>query len=248
MDVGCWDAGEPARNQLGPCGIRSIDGIILAGIRRRTRRPETQIAAVIGQSVGCPGAFMADDGLHHAAAVAPRAHRERGEQLREAAIARNIIDVDLRTTPAVLAIVCTEQLAPFVDLQRLPRIEHRYGLQMTGRRRRARIRDVDHRYAEVCRIAGRRAAGRRGRAVIGANASVPVPELGRLPVRAIAFALPDELEIAIESLEAGGAQRRGHLALQARFGMIVGTARGLRYGQWNRALIRPPVTTIGGSR
>src|SRR2546425_7078571 len=91
----------------------------------------------------------------------------------------------------------------------------------------------------------RQAPRRRSGAVISADAAVPVPELGRLPVRAIAFALPDELEIAIESLEAGGAQRRGHLALQAGFGMIVGTARCLRYGQWNRALIRPPLT-IGG--
>src|SRR3989442_3097528 len=81
--------------------------------------------------------------------------------------------------------------------------------------------------------------GERG-SVIGANASVPVPEFGRLPVGAITLALADELQIAIESLEAGGAQRRGHLALQARFGMIVGTARCLRYGQWNRALIRRP--------
>jgi hypothetical protein len=78
------------------------------------------------------------------------------------------------------------------------------------------------------------------------------PELGRLPVRAIALGLADELEIAIESLEAGGAQRRGNLALQGGFGMIVGTAGCFGYGQWNRAFVMPvttiPVTTIGGSR
>src|SRR3989442_13036062 len=104
------------------------------------------------------------------------------------------------------------------------------------------IDDVNHGHAQVRSIE----RGERS-AVIGTNAALAIPELGRLPVRSIAFALPDELEVAIESLEAGSAQRRGHLALQARFGMIVGTARCLRYGQWHRALIRPPLT-IGGSR
>jgi hypothetical protein len=55
-----------------------------------------------------------------------------------------------------------------------------------------------------------------------------VTVLGRLPVRTVASALRDQLQIAIESMEAGRPQRRGDLALQRGFGMIVGAACRLR--------------------
>ena len=59
-------------------------------------------------------------------------------------------------------------------------------------------------------------------------------ELVRLPVRAIAAHLSDQLEIAVEALEATSAQRRRDLALQGRLGVIAPAARRLWNGQWRR--------------
>ena len=65
-------------------------------------------------------------------------------------------------------------------------------------------------------------------------------ELRRLPVCAVASALTDQLEIAVESGEAGRSSRRRHLSLQLGLRMIVGTAGRLGNRQWNR--------TTGGLR
>src|SRR2546425_10950529 len=73
------------------------------------------------------------------------------------------------------------------------------------------------------------ASRRRRRSVVAADARVLVAvlaiavivvvvaiaallELRGLPVRAVAFALPKQLQVAVEALEAGRAHRRRHLA------------------------------------
>ena len=148
------------------------------------------------------------------------------QQLRRAAIARDIIDVDLGTAPAVVAVVRSQQLAALVHLQRFPRVQHRGRRQVAGRRRLIRFGDVDHgrtQVGPVCRA--------ERRAVVGADVVVLVPKLGRLPVGAIAPALAHQLKVAVETLEAGRAQSRRHLALQACLGVIVLAARGLGNGE-----------------
>jgi len=60
-------------------------------------------------------------------------------------------------------------------------------------------------------------------------------ELVRLPVRAVAAHLSDQLEIAVEALEAGSAQRHRDLALQdarGRLGVIMRATLSLGDGQW----------------
>src|SRR5258707_12053355 len=98
-----------------------------------------------------------------------------------------------------MAVVRGEELAPLVDLQRLPWVEHRRGGEIAHRRRIAIVGDVDDGYAQV-----RAVEGAECRAVIGTDravlVSVPFPvanaagplsvlELGRLPVRTVAPAL-----------------------------------------------------------
>src|SRR3984893_5217021 len=72
---------------------------------------------------------------------------------------------------------------------------------------------------------------RECRAVKGALVAGAICEPRVLPVRTVAFALPQKLKVAAESLEACRAQRRRHLALQRGFRCIVGTARSLRHCQ-----------------
>src|SRR4029077_16832410 len=66
---------------------------------------------------------------------------------------------------------------------------------------------------------------------------VLVPEFGRLPVGAIAPALADQLQVAVEALKARRAQRRRHLALQPGLRVIVGAARGFRDGERSHPFI-----------
>ncbi len=68
-------------------------------------------------------------------------------------------------------------------------------------------------------------------------------ELVRLPVRAVAAHLSDQLEIAVEALEAASAQKRWNLALQGRLGVIAPAAGRLWNGQWRRGRRRctPPI-------
>src|SRR5258708_21363157 len=89
---------------------------------------------------------MAGDGMHKAA-IASRTDRYCREQLGEATILRQVVDIDFRTAAAVLAIVRAQKLAPFVDLQRLPRIKHRRRLKKPRGYRLTRVGHIDDRYA-----------------------------------------------------------------------------------------------------
>src|SRR6185312_13639765 len=59
-------------------------------------------------------------------------------------------------------------------------------------------------------------------------------ELRGLPVGAVAAILPDQLQVAVEALEARDAQRDRNLALQRAFRPIVRPAFRLRHRQRNR--------------
>ena len=72
------------------------------------------------------------------------------------------------------------------------------------------VDDAAHRAA-----ASRLAVGERG-AVIAAVVPGPVLEFRRLPVRAVAAALPDQLQVAVEALEARRAQARPALGPASR--------------------------------
>src|SRR5262249_42860568 len=151
---------------------------------------------------------MADD-LMHKAAVSARTDGGRREQLREPAILRDVVNIDFRTAAAILAIVGTQKRAPFVDLQRLPRIEHRGGLEEARGYRIFRVGHIDNRHTITGGIPGRRTTRGRRTPVIGANApailafslalAIAVSEaltpLGRLPVGAIVFDLAEKLEV-----------------------------------------------------
>src|SRR6185312_3803719 len=64
-----------------------------------------------------------------------------------------------------------------------------------------------------------------------------VPELRGLPIGAVDFVLADEVEVAVEPVEAGGAQRRGHLALERGLRMIVRAAFGLGNDERGRVCV-----------
>src|SRR5258708_6853607 len=70
-------------------------------------------------------------------------------------------------------------------------------------------------------------------------------ELRGLPVRAVAFALAEELEVAVEALEAGGAQCRRHLALQSDLGIVMRTAHGFGDRERDRPVAGVLSTTVG---
>src|SRR4051812_25025209 len=101
------------------------------------------------------------------------------------------------------------------------------------------VGDVDDGHAEM-RAVGRAECGAMvstDRTILVAVASavadtaraLAVLKLGGLPVGAVALALTNQLQIAIEALEAGRAQIRWDLTLQGGFRFIAGTADGLRY-------------------
>src|SRR6266849_4132533 len=69
------------------------------------------------------------------------------------------------------------------------------------------------------------------------RSTVLVPEFGRLPVGAIAPALADQLQVAVEALKAAGTQCRRHLTLQRGLGVIVGAAGGFGYGVKRRSIL-----------
>jgi hypothetical protein len=113
-----------------------------------------------------------------------------------AAVDRNIVDIDLRSSPAsqaaVVALVGTWQCPALIDLERLPRIEHRRRRQISGHRRPVHVCDIDHRHCELRPVYG----AVRG-PVVGAFVHA-VFEFRRLPLRAVASNLTDELQIAAE--------------------------------------------------
>jgi len=73
------------------------------------------------------------------------------------------------------------------------------------------------------------------------------PVLGRLPVRAVALALGEEFEIAVEPLEARRAQRSGYLSLQGGFRMIAGPTRRFGDRQRDRIVTVPVAIAISGT-
>src|SRR5882672_1815944 len=79
--------------------------------------------------------------------------------------------------------------------------------------------------------------GGESRAVIAAGMAHSVLEFSRLPVRSVAPALTNKLEVAVEALEAGRPQGRRYLALQRGLRLIPRGALGSGYGQRNLALI-----------
>src|SRR5262249_44511795 len=146
-------------DELGPPGIGCIDGVILA---------LTCIAAVIGQPVGRPRAFMAGDFMHQAT-IGPRTDRRRREQLGESTILRDVVDIDFWTAAAILPIVRAEQLASLVHLQRLPRIKHRRRLKETGSHHFFRIGDIVDWHTVASSIPGWWADTWRSASVVAAN-------------------------------------------------------------------------------
>ena len=208
---------------IGPYGdhlrlgeVGGIDGVILP-----TVGPE--IATVVSQPIWRPSAFVPDDWRHDTAASScPDCHR--GKQLREPAISRYVVNIHLRATTAVMTIVRGKQLASLVDLQRLPGIKHRSRGEIPGWRWVSRIGEINDRYTHM-RSVGRGECG----AVIAARVAYAVLELGRLPVRAVALALADKLQVAVEPVKSCRPQVRRHLPLQRGLGVIAGAAHGSGY-------------------
>src|ERR1700731_2624972 len=67
--------------------------------------------------------------------------------------------------------------------------------------------------------------------------SPSILEFGRLPVRPIDPALANELQVAVEALEATRPQGSRHLPLQRGLGVILESAHGFGHGQRNVATI-----------
>ena len=217
---------------LRPGRVGHVNGVV--GLVRR-------IPDVVSQAVGCKRTLMAY-GLNRRqrSAVRAGADGDRRQQLWGPAVPGKIVDVDVGAAAAVRAFVRRQQLAALVDLQRLPGIEHRGGLQITRQVRIVRIGKIDHAGSVGGRITRLRAQRGRLRTIIAASVQrlgfgpvaivtrrlAPLLEFCRLPVAAVVAALGEQLQIAVESLEAGRAQCGGHLSLQSRLGIIVGTAHG----------------------
>ena len=179
--------------------VGDVDRIDVAG---------AQVGAVIGQPVGRKGAFVPSN-VGHELTAARQSDFEARQQLRRPAVARDVIQVDFRTAIAVQGVDGTKQLPAVVDLERLPRVDHRRCLQV-GRRSGSRcIGRIDSPYADV------RAIGRcRGGVEVRTVVTCLVDEPRVLPARSIAAHLPDKLQIAAEPLEsARRPQRRRYLAL-----------------------------------
>src|SRR5229473_1298864 len=70
-------------------------------------------------------------------------------------------------------------------------------------------------------------------------------ELRGLPVRAVAFALAEELEVAVEALEAGCAQCRRHLALQSDLGIVMRAAHGFGDRERDRPVVGVLSAAVG---
>src|SRR5690348_482190 len=132
--------------------------------------------------------------------VEPGSHGDARQQLWEAAIARDVVDVEFRTAVAVGRADAGEQLSALVDLERLPGIDHRRRTQVRRRLGARRVRCVDRDHTDV------RAVRRRsGRVVVVALVAGLVLEPRLLPARAVAARLADQLQIATRALETGGA-------------------------------------------
>ena len=63
-------------------------------------------------------------------------------------------------------------------------------------------------------------------------------EFGGLPVRTVAPTLPDELQVAVESVEAVGSQVCRYLALQRSLRVIIGATHGSGHRQLQGLVIR----------
>ena len=142
---------------------------------------------------------MSDDRRGQAGAAIRLANGDRCQELRKTAIAREVVDVDLGTAAAVVTVVRCQELPPLVHFQRLPRIEHRCGGQIAGRRRIACVGDIDDRHSEMRPIGGAERC-----AVISADAMCAFGKFGGLPVGAVAAALSDKLQIAVEPMKSRG--------------------------------------------
>src|SRR5262249_61268267 len=100
-------------------------------------------------------------GEDDSAVVVGQSERHRRKQLRIAAIAGYVEDVDRRIAAAIRSVHGAEHSAPFVDLERLPGIEHRRCCEVRRVVRLRRIADVEGAYAEIrawdsrCRWKGR---------------------------------------------------------------------------------------------
>ena len=144
--------------------------------------------------------------------------------MREPAISRYVVNIHLRATTAVMTIVRGKQLASLVDLQRLPGIKHRRRGEIAVWRRVTGVGDINDRHTYV------RSVGRSKRGtVVTTDVTRTVLELGRLPVRAVALALADELQVAVEPVKSCRPQVRRHLPLQRGLGVIAGAAHGSGY-------------------
>ena len=98
---------------------------------------------------------MSDDRARNTGCSIGFADRDRRQQLWEAAVVGEIIDVDFGTAAAILAVVGSKELTSLVHFQRFPWIEHRCRLQIAHAHGGFGVSDVDDRYAVGCRIAAR---------------------------------------------------------------------------------------------
>src|SRR5436190_19331518 len=84
-----------------------------------------------------------------------------------------------------------------------------------------------------------RSIGRaKGSAMVTADVTGSVLELGRLPVRTVAPTLSDELQVAVESVETVGSQVCRYLALQRGLRVIIGATHGSGHRQLQGFVIR----------
>ena len=206
--------GEVLRQHLRPGRIADVDWIDVTG---------TQIRRIVSEAVRREIALVtADCGLEFVRrpAIVAGADRYAAEQLRKAAIAGDVIELDFRAAVAVERIDSTEHLASLVHLERFPWIEHRGGFEIRRGRWIGGVRGIDRHDTQMRPI-------RRERSGIVVVALVPglVGEERVLPASAIPFALTDQLQIAAIAFEPGCARRRGDLALKIGLGFIARAAR-----------------------
>src|SRR4030095_4497495 len=90
-------------------------------------------ATVICETVGCPASLVPGQSRDDDPVVFVGTEERRREQLRITAIAGHVIDIDRRGTIAIRTIHRAEQVTTLVDLERLPRIQHRWGGEISGR-------------------------------------------------------------------------------------------------------------------
>src|ERR1700722_3085740 len=138
------------------------------------------------------------------------------------AISRNIVEVDLRATITICSGNRAEQLAPLIDLQRLPGIQHGSAREKCCRCGSAGIRRIDGHNPELS------STDRIGGCVIEFAVVSSVREPSVLPTRAVVPALRHQFKITVKSLETTRHPHRcRNLSLKPGFRMVFALALSL---------------------